>query len=410
MTTIKRTLPYPVWLEQAARFLSVGILNTALDASLYFVLTHWLGFAALEALAKGISYGAGILSSYYWNKSWTFKSDAGTVAAFVPFVVANLAALAIENAQLYERAQELAVVEERQRLARDLHDAVTQTLFSASLIAEVLPALWESDQHEGRELLKKLWQLSRGALAEMRALLLELRPAALVESRLDDLLRQLGEAFTGRTDVPVKVTVEGECRLPADVHIALYRIAQEALNNVAKHAQASQVNVSLVCSSPDPAGALSASREDREMTARLFISDVKGEGELKAAVSRLRKLGVEFETGGHTQKVVQDRDLIVLSPGVPLNLPILREAQKGGLLIVSEVEVAGWFSEAHLVGITGSNGKTTTVSLVGEILKNAGRDVSACGNIGLPFSEVATSVKRTDSSTRSKSSAVLRKP
>jgi putative flippase GtrA len=95
MTIIKRTLPSPVWLEQAAKFLSVGILNTALDASLYFVLTRWLGFSTLQTLAKGISYGAGILNSFYWNKSWTFKSDAGTVATFVPFVLANLAALAI---------------------------------------------------------------------------------------------------------------------------------------------------------------------------------------------------------------------------------------------------------------------------------------------------------------------------
>jgi putative flippase GtrA len=95
MTTIKRTLPYPVWLEQAARFLSVGVLNTALDASLYFVLTRWLGLATLQTPAKGISYGAGILNSFYWNKSWTFKSEAGTVAVFVPFALANLAALII---------------------------------------------------------------------------------------------------------------------------------------------------------------------------------------------------------------------------------------------------------------------------------------------------------------------------
>jgi putative flippase GtrA len=95
MTTLKRTLPYPVWLEQAAKFLSVGILNTAIDASLYFMLTRWLGLSTLQTLAKGISYGAGILNSFYWNKSWTFKSDAGTMTAFAPFVVANLAALAI---------------------------------------------------------------------------------------------------------------------------------------------------------------------------------------------------------------------------------------------------------------------------------------------------------------------------
>ncbi len=95
MTTIRRTLPYPVWLEQAAKFLSVGILNTALDASLYFVLTRWLGFSTLQTLAKGISYGAGILNSFYWNKSWTFKSDASAVTTFTPFALANLAALAI---------------------------------------------------------------------------------------------------------------------------------------------------------------------------------------------------------------------------------------------------------------------------------------------------------------------------
>jgi putative flippase GtrA len=95
MTTIKSTLPYPVWLEQAVKFLSVGVLNTALDASLYFVLTRWLGFAAFKILAKSISYGTGILNSFYWNKSWTFKSDTDTMTAFVPFVVANLTALAL---------------------------------------------------------------------------------------------------------------------------------------------------------------------------------------------------------------------------------------------------------------------------------------------------------------------------
>jgi signal transduction histidine kinase len=150
----------------------------------------------------------------------------------------------------------LAVIEERSRLARELHDAVTQTLFSASLIAEILPELWEIDPDEGRELLDELKQLSRGALAEMRTLLLELRPAALVEASLEDLLRQLAEAVTGREGVPVEVTIEGQCRLEPDVHVALYRIAQEALNNVVKHAQAGHVEVSLKC-------ALSADRFGR---------------------------------------------------------------------------------------------------------------------------------------------------
>jgi signal transduction histidine kinase len=92
-----------------------------------------------------------------------------------------------------------------------------------------------------------LRQLSRGALAEMRTLLLELRPAALVEAGLEDLLQQLGEAVTGRTGVPVTVEVEGRCELPDELHVAFYRIAQEALNNVVKHARASQVDVGLHC-------------------------------------------------------------------------------------------------------------------------------------------------------------------
>jgi ligand-binding sensor domain-containing protein/signal transduction histidine kinase len=157
---------------------------------------------------------------------------------------------------LRQSEMEAAIAAERSHLARELHDAVTQTLFSASLIAEALPALWERDQEKGRNRLATLRQMSRGALAEMRTLLLELRPTALVETRLADLLRQLGEAVTGREGVPVTVVVEGECGLPADLHVALYRIAQEALNNVVKHAKASQIVVSLRCGprapSPSP--------------------------------------------------------------------------------------------------------------------------------------------------------------
>jgi GAF domain-containing protein/HAMP domain-containing protein/anti-sigma regulatory factor (Ser/Thr protein kinase) len=165
--------------------------------------------------------------------------------------VAHQAAIAIENARLYEQAQQAAALEERSRLARDLHDAVTQTLFSASLIGEVVPTVWESDETEGRKLLQELRHLTRGALAEMRTLLLELRPAALAESSLDELLRQLCEAASGRSGVAIKVVIEGDEReLPPDVHVALYRIAQEALNNVVKHARAADVQVRLGCTAP----------------------------------------------------------------------------------------------------------------------------------------------------------------
>jgi PAS domain S-box-containing protein len=159
--------------------------------------------------------------------------------------IATNIAVAVENARLVEQAQSAAVSAERQRLARDLHDAVTQTLYSASLIAEALPRIWERNPQEARRSLIKLRQLTRGALAEMRTLLFELRPAALEEADLETLLRQLGDTLTGRTRIPVSLAIEGGTNLPSKVKIGLYRIAQEAFNNIAKHAGATQVTVAL---------------------------------------------------------------------------------------------------------------------------------------------------------------------
>ncbi|MDX1614143.1 MAG: two-component regulator propeller domain-containing protein [Candidatus Promineifilaceae bacterium] len=161
------------------------------------------------------------------------------------FTFADQATLAVANAELQEQVRASAVVSERNRLARDLHDAVTQTLFSASLLAETIPALWENDPDEGRALLGELRLLTRGALAEMRTLLLELRPAALEETALRDLLRQLAEAFTGRSGVPVRLELADTLHVTAPVRVALYRVAQEALNNISKHARPSGVELSL---------------------------------------------------------------------------------------------------------------------------------------------------------------------
>ncbi len=159
--------------------------------------------------------------------------------------VANQAAITMINAELYANAQALAVLEERQRLARNLHDAVNQSLFSAGLIAEVLPRLWDRDQAQARESLEDLRRLTRGAMAEMRALLAELRPSTLTDSDLGDLLGLLGNALEGRTNLPVVLTLAGEFTLPAEVQVAFYRICQEALNNIAKHAKASRVEINL---------------------------------------------------------------------------------------------------------------------------------------------------------------------
>jgi signal transduction histidine kinase len=153
----------------------------------------------------------------------------------------------LEQAQqeLLLKAQVAATAEERSRLARDLHDAVTQTIYSAALIAEALPQVWERNPVEGQRNLTKLRQLVRGALAEMRTLLFELRPAALEHAELDSLLRQLADALTGRTQVPVTIDIEGQADPPAAVKAAFYRISQEAFNNIAKHSSAEQATLML---------------------------------------------------------------------------------------------------------------------------------------------------------------------
>jgi len=173
----------------------------------------------------------------------TFSADEQRLV----IALSQRAGLAIKNARLYEQAQHVATLEERQRLARELHDAVTQTLFSSALIADVLPELWAIDQDDGRRRLEQLGRLTRGALAEMRTLLVELRPGALAELPLPELLHQLADATSGRSMIQVNVSIAGRLRqsLPPDVHLAVYRMAQEALNNIVKHARARHARITL---------------------------------------------------------------------------------------------------------------------------------------------------------------------
>ena len=187
---------------------------------------------------KGEVYGT--LDLYFTSPRAFNEEDIALARAY-----SDQAILAVENARLSKRVEQTAISSERDRLARDLHDTVTQTLFTTSLIADVLPALWEQDQDNGRIALQELRQLSRGALAEMRTLLFELRPAALLAADITTLISQLVDAFGSRTRIPVTYTVEKfECPMPPDVKIALYRIIQELFNNIEKHAQATRVEVS----------------------------------------------------------------------------------------------------------------------------------------------------------------------
>ena len=122
---------------------------------------------------------------------------------------------------LHEKAEAEAVAAERNRIANELHDSVTQALYSASLIAEALPKIWQKHPEE--------------AVKSLMELQMELRPGELADRKLTVLLRQLTDAMSARTDLPIYLTVVGECQCPTDVQIAFYRITQEAINNINKH-------------------------------------------------------------------------------------------------------------------------------------------------------------------------------
>ncbi len=147
---------------------------------------------------------------------------------------------------LRRQAADLAAGEERAHLARELHDSVTQALFSMTLVTRSIELLLERDPASARARLETLRELQRDALAEMRALIFELRPASLESEGLDRALRTHSSAVQGRAGVAIVIETDDDAeRLPREIEAALFRIAQEALNNVVKHAAAGNVTISL---------------------------------------------------------------------------------------------------------------------------------------------------------------------
>jgi two-component system nitrate/nitrite sensor histidine kinase NarX len=206
---------------------------------------HWRPFSANEQVHSCIAAplvigeeAIGVLTIDRFEPQAFTDEDAKILQVF-----ANQAAVAFKNAQLHQQAQTAAALEERNRLAQDLHDAINQTLFSAAIIAEALPDIWQEDPQQGEQVLEELRLLTQGALAEMRTLLLELRPAALTEKNFGELLQHLVKAFTNRTQIPVNLVIEADGILPPDPQITLYRIVQESLANITKHAKATQVTI-----------------------------------------------------------------------------------------------------------------------------------------------------------------------
>lgn len=215
------------------------ISDTRAETGLRVTHVDWRGFLGVPIVLEDQVIGFIELGSR--QKNFFSADHAARLEAF-----AEQVAIAINNARQVDRERALVAAQERERLARDLHDAVSQTLFSASMIAEALPRQWQRNPEKALDQLAELHHLTRGAVAEMRVLLLELRPTSLLEVELPALLRQLVEAIRSRKRMAIQLEIDGEFDLVPDIKLALYRITQEALNNIAKHANASAATIRLI--------------------------------------------------------------------------------------------------------------------------------------------------------------------
>ena len=210
-----------------------------------------------------------------------------------------------ENEMLRQQAAEKAILEERNRLARDLHDSVTQSLYSLTLFAEATQRLVNSgDIERANGYLAQVGETAQQALKEMRLLVYELRPVALEEVGLIGALQQRLDAVEGRAGVETQLLVNDIIELPPTVEEALYRIAQEALNNTLKHANASAVTVQILSQSDH----VRLSIEDNGCGFDLPSASSSGGMGLRSIRERCEGLGASLEMisneGSGTQIIV----------------------------------------------------------------------------------------------------------
>lgn len=210
-----------------------------------------------------------------------------------------------ENELLRQQAAEKAILEERNRLARDLHDSVTQSLYSLTLFAEASQRLVNSgDTRRANDYLTQVGETAQQALKEMRLLVYELRPVALEEVGLVGALQQRLDAVEGRAGVETQLLVNDVVELPPTVEEALYRIAQEALNNTLKHANASTVTVRIAIESDQVRLSIADNGDGFD---RLAVASSGGLG-LRSMRERCEGLGASLEIvsneGAGTQVIV----------------------------------------------------------------------------------------------------------
>ena len=194
-------------------------------------------------LGVPIAARGGIIGAFYLTDKVGAEAFDADDQRVIEMLAAH-AAIAIENARLYERSRELSVVEERNRVARELHDSVTQKLFGLTLTAEAAATVIDRDPEEAKAQLRRLQQLTREAMDELRSLIFELRPPAAESEGLATALRKHVDVLQSVHGDAVALSVEGDGEPRASAGEVL-RIAQEALQNALRHAGASRVDVRL---------------------------------------------------------------------------------------------------------------------------------------------------------------------
>ncbi|MCQ3972646.1 MAG: hypothetical protein DPW09_04265 [Anaerolineae bacterium] len=240
-------------------FFAVLYIPLSTQAMFFFVPApgfRWIGLFTL-CMAGGLVYGYGWLdalpfillygSSYFFVGSYASVTAQAEAARRESQTLLAELQTAHHQLQMYAaQAEELAVTKERNHLARELHDSVTQTIFSITLTAKSARILLERDPAQARVQLDHLQELAQNALTEMRALIFQLRPAPIEAGGLVAALRHHIASLKSRDRLTVALQVEGEQRLPPEQEAQLFRVVQEALNNVVKHAHTDEVVVKLV--------------------------------------------------------------------------------------------------------------------------------------------------------------------
>lgn len=276
----------PVAVPDISVYLGQIDRDSKTDTWLNVAITHYKAHLGVPLVVRDRVYGA--LGLYYHEPQTFYKDEVQLAVAF-----GDQTALAIENARLRDQSSRIAVVAERERLARELHDSVTQSLYSLTLLAEAGQRLLRvGDLERVEQYLGRLGEIGQQALKEMRLLVYQLRPLVLRREGLVGALQQRLDAVEKRAGVDARLLVEGDINLPASVEEDLYRIALEALNNALKHAASTSVHVTV--RADEEHVTLTVKDDGQGFDPKTEVADDKGGMGLTNMRERAEKLGGAF--------------------------------------------------------------------------------------------------------------------